>query len=336
MRILAHVTPPPPPPIPDFYLYTSPSSLTVTPGAYATATLIVSSLLSYSGNVALTGTVFPSGMNSPSVSLNLTTLFLPPAGANTTTVVVNASNAAPGYYTISIAGSSGALNHAISIGLSVTNSGELLSVLGYSFASPTNATLYVRNLGTGTSTLASYYVKDSNQDQYFLNNWKGPAIAPGQLGTVTILIGTSCSGCVLTGQAFTFLQGNIYSITLVTSRNAVFTFSTAPSGREHLGMDNFAFTSGTNLTMYIRNTGNVPVQLVAYYVLDASGDYYYLSSYPGPTIPVTQVAVVRVTIGSACPGCTLSGNAFTFTIGYSYTVILVTSTAQQFTFTVFR
>ncbi len=329
ITILAHVTPPPPPPTPDFYLYTSSSSLTVAAGAYATATVTISSLLSYSGNVVLTVTVYPSGVNSPGVSLNLTTLFLPAAGANTTTLVVNASSASVGYYTIGIAGSSGALNHSISIGLSVTDPGEVLTFLGYSFTSPTNATLYVRNLGSSTTSFVSYYVTDYGPDRYTLASWSGPSLAPGQLVAVTVLIGASCSGCVLAGSAFTFLQGNLYSMTLVTSRNAVFTFSTAPSGQEHLGMDNFGFTSGTNLTMYI-------VQLVAYYVLDASGDYYYLSSYPGPTIPLTQAAVVRVTIGSACPGCTLSGNAFTFMVGYSYTIILVTSTSHEFTFSVFR
>ena len=336
ITVSADVTPPPPPPTPDFYLYTSSSSLTVTAGAYATSTVTISSFLSYSGNAALTVNVYPSGVNSPGVSLNLTALFLPAAGANTTTLVVNASSASVGYYTIGIAGSSGALNHAISISLSVTDPGEVLSFLGYSFTSPTNATLYVRNLGSSTTSFVSYYVTDYGPDRYTLASWSGPSLAPGQLVGVTVLIGTSCSGCVLTGSAFTFLQGNLYSMTLVTSRNAVFTFSAAPSGQEHLGMDNFGFTSGTNLTMYIRNTGNVPVQLVAYYVLDASGDYYYLSSYPGPTIPLTQVAVVRVTIGSACPGCTLSGNAFSFTVGYSYTIILVTSTSHQFTFSVTR
>jgi hypothetical protein len=88
--------------------------------------------------------------------------------------------------------------------------------------------------------------------------------------------------------------------------------------------------------MYIRNTGNVPVQLTAYYVIDTSGDYYHLTPYSGPTIPLTQVAAVYVAIGSSCPSCTLSGSAFTFMAGYSYTIILVTSTNQQFTFTVTR
>lgn len=336
ITILAHVTPPPPPPTPDFSLYSNPSSLTTTQGAYVTATLTISSILSYSGKVVLTTSIYPSGVNSPRVSLNLTTLLLPAAGSNTTTIVVNAFNATAGYYTITVTGTSGTLNHTISVGLSVNPAGEALNFVSYAFSSSTNATLYIQNFGSGTTTLVSYYVVDANRDQYFLNNWNGPAIASGQLGIATILIGASCNRCVLTGSAFNFTQGNSYTIVLVTGRNNVFTFTIAQSSREHLGMDAFAFTSGTNLTMYIRNTGNVPVQLTAYYVIDTSGDSYHLTPYSGPTIPLTQVAAVYVAIGSSCPSCTLSGSAFTFMAGYSYTIILVTSTNQQFTFTVNR
>ena len=57
ITISADVTPPPPPPTPDFALSSNPSSITAAQGSYATAVLTVSSVLSYSGNVALTATV---------------------------------------------------------------------------------------------------------------------------------------------------------------------------------------------------------------------------------------------------------------------------------------
>jgi len=103
-------------------------------------------------------------------------------------------------------------------------------------------------------------------------------------------------------------------------------------------MDSYTFpsNSNTNLTLYIRNTGAVSVQLASYYVRDASGDTYALTSFAGPTIAPNTVVAVTVKIGSACPGCTLTGTAFTFNPGYSYSTIFVTSRSNQFTFTVVR
>src|SRR6266516_2657009 len=77
MTVTAQVTPPPPPPTPDFYFYSNATSMTVTQGGSVNATLTVSSILSYSGTVALTASIYPSSVNSPTVSLNRTSLFLP-------------------------------------------------------------------------------------------------------------------------------------------------------------------------------------------------------------------------------------------------------------------
>jgi uncharacterized protein YfaS (alpha-2-macroglobulin family) len=57
--VSAQVTPPPPPPTPDFSLGSNPSWLTASQASYVTGVLTVSSVLSYSGNVALTTSVFP-------------------------------------------------------------------------------------------------------------------------------------------------------------------------------------------------------------------------------------------------------------------------------------
>ena len=336
ITIPADVTPPPPPPTPDFYLYSNPSSLATSQGSYVTATLTVSSILSYSGNVALTTTIYPSGTNSPSVYLNLTNLKLPGGGTNATTVIVNAFNSTVGYYTISITGTSGTLAHTIWVGLSIAVGSESLYLEFYSFNSSTNATLYLRNFGSATTSLVAYYVTDTNGDQYSLTSWTGPTLSPNQLRIATILIGASCGGCVLSGSAFTFAPSSSYTITLVTSYNNQFYFGVTTSVRESLNLEFSGFTSGTNVTLDLRNTGSVPVQLVSYYVKDASGDQYALVSYPGPYIPVNSLAMVFVTIGSSCPGCTLTGTAFTFNPGYSYTIVFVTSRNNQFAFTVVR
>jgi hypothetical protein len=338
ISVSADVTPPPPPPTPDFYLSTIPSSLTMTQGTTATATVSVTSTLGYSGKIALTTSVFPSGANSPTVSLNLTSLLLPAAGSNTTNIIVNSFNSTAGSYTISITGTSGSLVHTTYITLTVSPFTGYESInleLAY-VNSPVNTTLYLRNTGTATTNLVSYYVTDSSGDDYHLASWNGPTINPNQLGIAKILIGSSCSGCVLTGSAFNFTAGNSYGITVVTAYNNRFTFTLTLSSRESLSMDSFSFGSGTNVTMYIRNTGAVSVQLVSYYVRDASGDTYSLTSFAGPTIASNTVVPVTVKIGSECPGCTLTGSPFTFTPGNSYTIIFVTSRNNQFSFTITR
>src|SRR5260370_1853974 len=190
ITVSAQVTPPPPPPTPDFSLSSNPSWPTVSQGSYVTVVLTVSSVLSYSGNVVLTATVSPSGTNSPSVSLNLTRLLLPAAGANATTIVVNASNPPLAYYTMTISGISGSLSHSLYISLSVTpfTGTESLYVQSVYINTPTNATLTIQNTGSITSTLVTYSVTDFTGDQYSLTNWNGPVITPSAFGTRTILI----------------------------------------------------------------------------------------------------------------------------------------------------
>ena len=339
--VLAHVTPPPPPPTPDFYLNASPSSLTTTQGGSVTSTLMISSILSYSGNVSLAATIFPSGTNSPSVVLNLTSLRLSAGGTNTTNIFVNTFNATARTYTIVVTGVSGSLDHTIQITLTVNaaTGHESLNLEYFNFNSNTSATLNLRNTGTVTTSLVYYFVTDAGGDKYTRANWNGPTISPNGLGSATILIGSNCAGCVLSGSPFAFTPGNSYTITLITSYNNRFAYTFMLSAQEALALDSYSFPgtgSATNVTMYVRNTGAIPVQLAGYYVRDAYGDTYAMTSWSGPTIAVNNVVSVVVKIGSSCPGCSLTGTAFTFMPGYSYIIIFVTSRNNQFSFTVTR
>lgn len=88
-----------------------------------------------------------------------------------------------------------------------------------------NMTLYLRNTGSAQTTLISYYVNDFNGDQYGNTTWKGPTIPQTNLGKAYLLINSKCTGCKLIGSAFTFQPGNSYTVTLVTSRNAQFSFT---------------------------------------------------------------------------------------------------------------
>lgn len=333
------VTQPPPPPSPDFSLSSSPSSLTVTRGSYAAGTLTVSSIQGYSGTITLSVALYPSVTNPPIVSLNLTSLRLPSGGTNSTALIVRAPNATIGYYTIIFTGSSGSLSHVLNIPLTVygTVPGEALNFQSYSIDSTTQMTLSIMNYGNVNTRFVSYYVTDANSDQYSLVSWNGPTINQGQTGTVTLLIGASCGGCVLSGSPFNFVNGNSYRIILVTALNNQYTLTMGQTtSKEQLSFDSYAFSSSTNVTLYIRNTGTTSVQLSGYSVRDVSGDSYSLTSPVGPTIAVNQVVAASFSIGSSCPSCTLSGNAFVFTAGYSYSIIITTSRNNVFTFTVTR
>jgi FlaG/FlaF family flagellin (archaellin) len=106
----------------------------------------------------------------------------------------------------------------------VTNSGA--------FSNSTSVTAYINNLGTANATLATYYVKDSNGNsyQYSYSTAGAPTIAPNKSVPLTFKIGVagsggSCTGCTLTGSAFTFTSGYSYTVLMITSRNNQFTFS---------------------------------------------------------------------------------------------------------------
>ncbi|HZY94287.1 MAG TPA: hypothetical protein VFE98_05415 [Candidatus Bathyarchaeia archaeon] len=116
------------------------------------------------------------------------------------------------------------------------------------------------------------------------------------------------------------------------------TLMTNPTvGKEALAQDNAAvFTSSTNATLYIRNTGTLAISLQSYYVKDAQGNTYQMINWAGPTINPNTVTPTAVTIGSSCGGCAISGNSFTFNTGYTYTVMVVTSKNNQFSLSITR
>ncbi|SRR5712692_8197028 len=106
-----------------------------------------------------------------------------------------------------------------------------------------------------------------------------------------------------------------------------------------LSADSYAFTGTSNVTIYVRNGGTGNVTLAAYYVTDSAGNTWQLLSWSGPTIAPNTAKATNILIGSSpCPSCqyTGSGSGFTFTSGYSYTVKVLTSKNNPFTFTVVR
>jgi hypothetical protein len=101
------------------------------------------------------------------------------------------------------------------------------------FEDSTRVAVDLQNNGTGTATLTSYSVTDSSGNEYTLANWNGPSLAPNSVTTTTFSIGSSCSTCTLHGSAFTFMSGNQYTITTVTARGTIFTFTVSLASGHH-------------------------------------------------------------------------------------------------------
>jgi len=92
-------------------------------------------------------------------------------------------------------------------------------------------TLSVRNTGSVAIAFASYYVKDSNGNQYARLNWptdaggKYPAsVNPNGLVSVNIAISSAC-GSSCTGATYQFSSGLSYTVTVVTTRNNQFVWT---------------------------------------------------------------------------------------------------------------
>src|SRR6266566_1157548 len=326
------------PPSPDFSISASPSSMLVAIGSNSTGTLTVSSLLGYSGIVALSAVVSPVATDHPTVSIKLTSLNLLDGATNSTMIIVHPTNYTVGYYNIVVTGVSGSLSHPLTIPLTVYGgSGEAISYQSFSIDSGTQVTLTVQNLGGANMRFLSYYVVNGSLNQYNLASWNGPTLNPAQTGTLTILIGASCTGCILSGSPFNFANDYSYGITLVTATGSQFTWVIGQSAsQEHLSFQGSTFSSGTNVTINLLNTGAISIQLSAYSARDANGNAYSLSPFAGPTLATNQAALVSFTIGSSCPSCRLLGNPFTFNPGYSYWIVITTSGGSIFLFQVFR
>ena len=105
-----------------------------------------------------------------------------------------------------------------------------LSMDSFAFSNATFVGITIRNAGTGNVTLASYYVTDSNGNQYAKLTWAGGTIAPNKAAVTYIAIGSgagACSGCSYTGtgSGYTFTSGYSYTVKVLTARNNPFTFT---------------------------------------------------------------------------------------------------------------
>jgi len=104
---------------------------------------------------------------------------------------------------------------------------EALTMDTFAFPNNNNVTLTLRNAGTVAVTFSSYYVKNATGTTYTQSGWTwGPTIQPNAPGLANIGISIGCAGCgSFSTSSFTFVSGNSYTVTLVTSRNNQFNFN---------------------------------------------------------------------------------------------------------------
>lgn len=104
----------------------------------------------------------------------------------------------------------------------------------------------------------------------------------------------------------------------------------SPQNREKIVFNSFHVNSPSNVTLTVRNEGNLTVDLADYYVKDNSGDQYANAPWSGPTISPGVTASVNILLMGQ-----LSGQPFQFQTGHTYTIVVVTArnTAFPYTFT---
>jgi archaeal type IV pilus assembly protein PilA len=93
-----------------------------------------------------------------------------------------------------------------------------------------------------------------------------------------------------------------------------------------------------NVSLYLRNTGSAPITLVSYYVKNSNSSQYAKTTWTGQTTIAPTALTnppVQLLISGAC-SCTNTGGAFTFSVGNSYTVTLLSSRGSQFSYSVVR
>lgn len=101
------------------------------------------------------------------------------------------------------------------------NAKESLSFNSYTIDSGTNTTVSLQNIGTVAVGFTTYILEDNRSDVYTFHYTSQPVVNPGASIQLNILIGSSCGGCVLSGNPFTYTTWD--RVILVTARNNQFT-----------------------------------------------------------------------------------------------------------------
>jgi hypothetical protein len=246
---------------------------------------------------------------------------------------------ATGSYTVTVVGTSGTVSKSVSIAVRVLPAGS-----DFSISNPIGGTIVVSQ---GWSTQPGITVSGIGgfSGSIILTTTVSPStnsVPTVTLSTynVTLSVGGSSMPTVNISTTSMTTAGD-YTLTIFGVSGSLSHSLSIPfiveSSQENIIVEAYAFNSGTNVTLDLRNVSTAPVSLVSYNVTDSSGDTYFAATWNGPNITANGIGIGNILIGSSCgSACRLTGSSFTFTASYTYTVTIVTSHNNQFPFSVKR
>jgi hypothetical protein len=161
-------------------------------------------------------------------------------------------------------------------------------------------------------------------------------------------LGSSTSAFV-TIAAGDFAQPGSYNFTTIATYgeetwriqiSAVVTEAPEPS----LALLSYSYNSSTNATLILRNGGPASIGIISYNVTDSAGDSVFgcmgfgmpMGCYGTVIIGPSGTGALNVYTVAYCGFCSLRGNPFTYTSGQSYTIVVMTSRQNSFTYRITR
>ena len=111
-----------------------------------------------------------------------------------------------------------------------------------------------------------------------------------------------------------------------------------PSGKEIFVLENQAFPSNSNMTLFLRNTGTAMSSFVSYYVQDLYGNQCSKTTgwQTGLIAPGNLAQAYLAIPAPPSNYCTWNGTPFTYQKGNGYVITLITARNNQFSFTILR
>src|SRR5438552_1770144 len=326
----------------DFSLFTSPSSIITAQNSTRSFGVVALSLNGFAGNVSISTSNVPSGVGVQFLGPSPPTLIVPSGGNATIIAVLNIGiNSVAGNYSIHVTGTSGILSHTTTLLLTIS------STVGPDFSITINPSVLTLTPGSAGSIDITVTSIGGFTGSVSISDGIIPTVPPGVTfstspATVFLAASGTASSAMSIFKNSTAAIGT-YNVTIggisCSLVHQVFgSLRVTNVIIESLTLINYSFSlnSTTAVTLDLENSGNVSISFIAYSVRDSSGNQYTLTPWSGPTISPQTSAPTLILIGSSCPSCVLSGSAFTFTPGNSYTITLVTSRNNQFTFTLVR
>jgi subtilase family serine protease len=244
---------------PDFSISASPSALTINAGASGTSTITVKSLNTFSGTVSLTVTA-PTGWTA---SVSPTSLTVASGGSNSSTLSITVpSTTAAGTYTVTVAGTSGSLNHSATVTVSVPTVPSAPQNLKATAGNAQVTLSWSAPSSNGGSAITNY------------NIYRGTASGGETLLTTLGNVLTYTDTAVTNGQIYYYQVTAVNSVGESSRSNeASATPSTAKTLSVTVVTDQTTYSRGSNahITVTVKDgtTGNplqgVPVKVTVYY-----------------------------------------------------------------------